>query len=282
MSALEPAAPRSLDETQVDEAANGDPRIIGNAGLAARLEPFDSYWQAPADVEKGYGAFYSYYKANYIPHMPENKDTSILVISCGPGYLVNTLQKHGYTNVTGIDSDSAKIAHATSHKLNCETAEAFPYLAGKENEYGLIIPEQELNHLTLEEQLDFLDLCRSALKPGGYVFVYGLNGANPMVGSENPLSQHRSLQHFHGIQPGTDAGNQRFRQHNDYAAEVVRVLEEPAQLRWAGHYHGLRAVLPNHVQTLRKERENPVEETGRYRVSEGLVRPRTIDLCYGF
>jgi hypothetical protein len=25
--------------------------------LSARLEPFDSYWQAPADVERGYSSF---------------------------------------------------------------------------------------------------------------------------------------------------------------------------------------------------------------------------------
>src|SRR5690606_11156665 len=38
--------------------------------LAARLEPFDSYWQAPADVDKGYASFARYYEANYLPHLP--------------------------------------------------------------------------------------------------------------------------------------------------------------------------------------------------------------------
>ena len=67
----------------------------------------------------------------------------------------------------------------------CETAEAFSYLAGRTEEYDMIIPEQELNHLTLDEQIDFLKMCHTALKPGGRVVVYGLNGANPMVGAEN-------------------------------------------------------------------------------------------------
>jgi len=30
------------------------------AKLAARLEPFDSYWQAPQDVESGYKSFSAY------------------------------------------------------------------------------------------------------------------------------------------------------------------------------------------------------------------------------
>src|ERR1700753_591856 len=54
--------------------------------LAARLEPFDSYWQAPKDVEKGFTSFTAYYRANYLGHMPADKSTRILVISCGPGY----------------------------------------------------------------------------------------------------------------------------------------------------------------------------------------------------
>src|SRR5690606_30487738 len=59
--------------------------------LAARLEPFDSYWQAPDDVESGYASFAAYYRANYLQHLPGDRGARILVISCGPGYLVNVL-----------------------------------------------------------------------------------------------------------------------------------------------------------------------------------------------
>jgi SAM-dependent methyltransferase len=152
--------------------------------LAARLEPFDSYWQAPQDVEKGYASFFQYYKHNYLPHMPISKTARVLVVSCGPGYLVNMLRETGYENVTGIDSDEEKIGYAVRRGLNCRTATAFEYLESSE-EFDCIIPEQELNHLTLDEQLDFLALCRLRLRDGGRLLVYGLNGANPLVGSEN-------------------------------------------------------------------------------------------------
>lgn len=179
------------------ESASGQPggehADLSSIKLSARLEPFDTYWQAPEDVESGFKSFYAYYAANYIPYMPENRDARILVISCGPGYLVNTLRQHGYTNVLGIDSDSGKVAFAEARDLNCHVAEAFPYLVESDQQYDLIIPEQELNHLTLDEQIKFLQLCHSRLAPGGYVHVYGLNGANPMVGSET-LSQ--NIDHF--------------------------------------------------------------------------------------
>jgi 2-polyprenyl-3-methyl-5-hydroxy-6-metoxy-1,4-benzoquinol methylase len=153
--------------------------------LTARLEPFDSYWQAPADVDKGYAKFAAYYRANYLPHLPADRDARILVLSCGPGYLVNLLHQEGYQQVTGVDSDPGKIAHAKRRSLPCETAEAFPFLEQNREPFDVIIPEQELNHLTLDEQLEFLGLCRRNLKPGGLMVVYGLNGANPLVGSEN-------------------------------------------------------------------------------------------------
>ena len=39
--------------------------------LAARLEPFDSYWQAPRDIEAGFDSFTAYYRANYLSHLPQ-------------------------------------------------------------------------------------------------------------------------------------------------------------------------------------------------------------------
>ena len=156
-----------------------------SSSLAARLEPFDSYWQAPDDVEKGYDSFYRYYKHNYLPQMPKDRNARILVVSCGPGYLVNMLRSEGYTRVTGIDSDPAKVAYGVRRSLDCRAARAFEWLESAENEYDVIVAEQELNHLTLDEQIEFLRLSRAALRSDGYVHVYGLNGANPLVGSEN-------------------------------------------------------------------------------------------------
>src|SRR5215207_5753471 len=82
------------------ERAPGTRRV-----LAARLEPFDSYWQAPKDIEAGYSSFAAYYRANYLQHVPADRGARILVISCGPGYLVSVLAKAGYAAVVGIDSD---------------------------------------------------------------------------------------------------------------------------------------------------------------------------------
>jgi 2-polyprenyl-3-methyl-5-hydroxy-6-metoxy-1,4-benzoquinol methylase len=173
-----------------DQQRGNTPRRV----MAARLEPFDSYWQAPKDVDAGFKSFAAYYRANYLAHLPKDRNARILVISCGPGYLVNVLAEAGYRSVVGIDSDPAKVEYAQRRGLPCEAAEAFPYLEGLRNEFDVIIPEQELNHLTHEETIEFLRLCHTALKPGGRIIVYAMNGANPFVGAENLA---HNIDHFY-------------------------------------------------------------------------------------
>jgi 2-polyprenyl-3-methyl-5-hydroxy-6-metoxy-1,4-benzoquinol methylase len=161
--------------------------------LSARIEPFDSFWEGPEDVEEGYSSFRQFYRANYLPRLPADTNSRILVISCGPGYLLNLLRSEGYSHVLGIDSMTEKIQYALAHELNGRVAEAFAFLHDNAEMYDLIFCEQELNHLTKDEMVVFLGLCRHRLNPNGMLIVHGLNGANPITGAE-ALAQ--NIDHF--------------------------------------------------------------------------------------
>jgi 2-polyprenyl-3-methyl-5-hydroxy-6-metoxy-1,4-benzoquinol methylase len=156
----------------------------GEPDLTAKIEPFDSFWEGPEDIEKGYRTVFEFYKHNYLKHVPADKDAPILVVSCGPGYFVDMLVRHGYRNVVGIDSDGNKIAHGVKRKLDLRAERAFPFLAARKQAFQAIFCEQELNHLTKPEILEFLRLCRESLKPGGTLISHVLNGANPITGAE--------------------------------------------------------------------------------------------------
>lgn len=158
--------------------------LTSQVKLAARIEPFDTFWEGPEDIEKGYTSFYQFYKHNYLKYLPQNKAARILVVSCGPGYFVDLAARHGYTNVTGIDSDPAKVAWATDRNLNCQIAEAFPFLEEAAEPFDVIFCEQELNHLTKDEIVMFLDLCWERLTEEGTLIAHVLNGANPITGAE--------------------------------------------------------------------------------------------------
>lgn len=158
--------------------------MTSSTDLAAQIEPFDSFWEGPDDVEKGYAKFYQFYKHNYLNRVPKEKKARILVISCGPGYFVNMLGKEGYTNVLGIDSFPDKVKHAERKNLRCRVARAFEFLEQGQDPYDVIFCEQELNHLTKTEMLEFLNLCWRRLGDGGTLIAHGLNGANPITGAE--------------------------------------------------------------------------------------------------
>lgn len=152
--------------------------------LTAKIESFDSFWEAPRDIEKGYLSFGAFYRHNYLKHLPGDRNARILVISCGPGYFVHLLAQDGYRNVLGIDSDPGKVRYAKEKGLNCVTERAFAFLSRNRDPYDVIVGEQEINHLTKDEILAFLDLCRRNLSPNGTLLVHSLNGANPITGAE--------------------------------------------------------------------------------------------------
>lgn len=152
--------------------------------LTGKIEPFDSFWEAPENIEGGYTKFGAFYRWNYLGHLTKRKDAAILVVSCGPGYLVELLAKEGYTNVLGIDSDPEKIAYATKRGLNCRTERAIPFLMEGPDVYDLIFCEQEINHLTKDEIRAFLRLCKGKLRQNGMLIVHSMNGANPITGPE--------------------------------------------------------------------------------------------------
>jgi 2-polyprenyl-3-methyl-5-hydroxy-6-metoxy-1,4-benzoquinol methylase len=157
---------------------------LGDDDLVARMEPFDSFWEAPDDIARGYARFGRFYEANYLELVPDDRDARILVVSCGPGYFVSLLHERGYRRVVGIDSDAAKVEWARARGLDCRVARVFSFLRGSAGEYDLIFCEQEINHLTKDEILALLTLCGQRLRQGGRLIVHSINGANPFTGSE--------------------------------------------------------------------------------------------------
>jgi nucleoside-diphosphate-sugar epimerase/2-polyprenyl-3-methyl-5-hydroxy-6-metoxy-1,4-benzoquinol methylase len=182
----------------------------------ALLEPFDSFWEAPDNVEKGYTSFTRFYAHNYLGRLPGDRNAKVLVVSCGPGYFVKLLKDRGYTDVLGIDSFPDKIAHAERRGLPCRVERAIPFLDRTEERFDAIFCEQELNHLRKDEIVRFLDLCWARTKEGGTLIVHGLNGANPIVGSE---SMAQNIDHYNTF---TEYSIRQVLEHADF--EDIRVF----------------------------------------------------------
>jgi len=190
--------------------------MVRDDDLTARIEPFDSFWEAPTDVEKGYSRFGRFYRRNYLDHLPSDRSARILVISCGPGYFVHLLAEVGYRTVLGIDSDSEKISYARRRGLNCRVDRMFRFLAENESSFNVIFAEQEINHLTKPEILAFLDACHRSLCPGGTLILHSINGASPITGSE---ARAGNFDHYNSF---TEYSLKQVLEHRDFAD--VRIL----------------------------------------------------------
>ena len=91
------AAEHESDLADIDLTENSRERnsMERKKQLTSRIEPFDSFWEAPDDIEKGYRNFGLFYTDNYARYFPSDKASRILCVSCGPGYLVNLLTEKG-------------------------------------------------------------------------------------------------------------------------------------------------------------------------------------------
>ncbi|HXV35579.1 MAG TPA: NAD-dependent epimerase/dehydratase family protein, partial [Myxococcota bacterium] len=128
------AAP-AAHHTKPGRFAPLDVAAAASMRLAAEIEPFDSFWEGPSNIEKGYRTVYEFYRHNYLAKFPADRSAPILVVSCGPGYMVDMLVRHGYQSVTGIDSDAEKVEPGRRRGLDCRAERAFPWVAARESHY---------------------------------------------------------------------------------------------------------------------------------------------------
>jgi SAM-dependent methyltransferase len=152
--------------------------------LRARYSPFTTFCEGPENIEKGYRLSTLFHKRNFYARLPKAKDARILVVSSGVGYFQYSLKLWGYTNVLGIDSDEDKVKYALSKGLESECHNAFSFLEKASDTYDFIFVEQEINHLTRDEFIEFLERVHAALTSHGKLLLSAANCANPIIATE--------------------------------------------------------------------------------------------------
>lgn len=124
----------------------------------------------------------NYYFRGWLPA----PGAAVLDLGCGDGGLLRRLAQAGHTDLTGVDRSPEQLARAAAGgAARWLQGDALEHLAqaGAEARYDLIIARDLVEHLTRDELLRFLPLCRAALRPGGRLIVQTPNGDAPLVGS---------------------------------------------------------------------------------------------------
>ena len=165
--------------------------------LTAMYAPFTSFCEGPRNIEKGFKLFNLFHEKNLKKYMPQASNAKIVVVSSGPGYMQDSLQKWGYTcDVLGIDSNETHVRYAQGKGFNSLTGDCLEYLDSHKESYDVIIAEQEVNHLTRDEFLRFLTIAYDALRPEGILLLSAANCANPLIATEylgNNIDHYLSL-----------------------------------------------------------------------------------------
>lgn len=112
----------------------------------------------------------TYYNALSATLKKIGKRAQILEVGCGNGFLLYELYKKGYTHVFGIDpSEDAKNA-ATPPIKNRIQLGILSNNSFKKESFDMICLFQTLDHIPSPNS--FLKLCKSFLKPGGYLIAF--------------------------------------------------------------------------------------------------------------
>jgi SAM-dependent methyltransferase len=124
-------------------------------------------------------------KSRVMDWLPEDRDTPVLDLGCGPGYFLYLLDKLGYTNLTGVDSISEQVSLARQF---CPRATIIQddlrrILAQNPGRFGLISGFDIIEHFSKDEVLPLLHLVAQALFAGGRIILQTPNAESPWVGN---------------------------------------------------------------------------------------------------
>jgi SAM-dependent methyltransferase len=110
------------------------------------------------------------------------KSAKILELGCGPGYFLEYVRNHGYTDARGIDISEEQVAMAREKRLVAEVDDVFAALDTAAGSLDAVVGIDLLEHFSKDEGLRLCDAIRQALRPGGRVVFRTPNGSALLAG----------------------------------------------------------------------------------------------------
>jgi 2-polyprenyl-3-methyl-5-hydroxy-6-metoxy-1,4-benzoquinol methylase len=123
------------------------------------------------------GDYLGWSEYKYLPLFEDlPPDSRILELGCGPGDMIDFLQKSGFSAVEGIDLSREQIRIAKSRGLTARVADALEFLASNQEQYRVIGAFDFVEHFSKDELVRLVPAMHAALKPGGYLLLQTANG----------------------------------------------------------------------------------------------------------
>lgn len=146
------------------------------------LRRYDEMLSITQDELKGQESlFIRFYELNWLPHLPRDKNASILDLGRGFGLFLKFLRSREYTSISGIDLCQANVDTCKETGLSVTLGDNVPYLKEHQNEFDCISLNHILEHYDKEGGLEFLETVHSALRRDGVAIVVCPNMGNPLT-----------------------------------------------------------------------------------------------------
>lgn len=122
-------------------------------------------------------SLFTHYDFKIFPYLKNyRKDSNILELGCGPGYLLDYLKLKGFTNSIGIDISSEQIDIAKSKGHNVRLDDVFNFLRNSTAKYDLIFAFDLIEHFSKDELLELTTLIYNHLHKDGLFIIRTPNG----------------------------------------------------------------------------------------------------------
>jgi len=126
------------------------------------------------------------------PHAPADREAPILDIGCGFGFALRALRNLGFKKLTGLEMSPQQAGYCREAGFNVEvTGNTAAWLRSHPGQFAFVVLLDVLEHVPVEEQIDFTRAIHEALQPGGKVFMTVPNASAIIA------SRWRHLDHTH-------------------------------------------------------------------------------------
>ena len=124
-----------------------------------------------ASLKRHFDRLASWYARRLKGYLPKNRGAARVDVPCGHGNFLYFLHRQGYHNVVGYDLDPEQVRLARLLDLPAREGNAFTVLGDSTQRYDCISSLDFLEHLSRDNALAFLELCRMRLNPDGVLLV---------------------------------------------------------------------------------------------------------------
>jgi len=127
--------------------------------------------------ENAINEMWKWFDHKYLPLINSySKDSAILELGCGRGYLLEYLRRNGFDNLKGFDISAEQIEIAKGKGFDVEVADVLSFFENNKKKYEIIFALDFLEHFYKQELLSIVQSVFNTLDEDGIFISHTPNG----------------------------------------------------------------------------------------------------------